>query len=310
MSQLQALIDAIGLGAVYALIAVGIGLVFGVMRIVNFAYGQLIMIAAYMLVFTQSWPSALEILVAVAAAVFAAMAMERVAFRPLRSASESTTLVATFAIAILLENVALLRYTYKNRPVGDTVSIFSGLDRAATIGPLHVRWITLVAIAVGAAALGALALLLNRTPLGLQMRAAAADFETARTLGVRANTVIMAAVAISGVLAALAAVILTVQTPQVTNTTGLTETILVLIGCVVGGIDRVLSATLGGFAIGFTLSFAGYELATYGSQSSVPLPFTSSIYLPSVIYVLVIIVLLVRPAGLFTRRGQAAVERV
>jgi branched-chain amino acid transport system permease protein len=310
MSQVQALIDAIGLGAVYALIAVGIGLVFGVMRIVNFAYGQLIMIAAYMLVFTQSWPSALEILVAVAAAVFAAMAMERVAFRPLRSASESTTLVATFAIAILLENVALLRYTYKNRPVGDTVSIFSGLDRAATIGPLHVRWITLVAIAVGAAALGALALLLNRTPLGLQMRAAAADFETARTLGVRANTVIMAAVAISGVLAALAAVILTVQTPQVTNTTGLTETILVLIGCVVGGIDRVLSATLGGFAIGFTLSFAGYELATYGSQSSVPLPFTSSIYLPSVIYVLVIIVLLVRPAGLFTRRGQAAVERV
>jgi branched-chain amino acid transport system permease protein len=310
MSQVQALIDAIGLGAVYALIAVGIGLVFGVMRIVNFAYGQLIMIAAYMLVFTQSWPSAIEILVAVAAAVFAAMAMERVAFRPLRSASESTTLVATFAIAILLENVALLRYTYKNRPVGDTVSIFSGLDRAATIGPLHVRWITLVAIAVGAAALGALALLLNRTPLGLQMRAAAADFETARTLGVRANTVIMAAVAISGVLAALAAVILTVQTPQVTNTTGLTETILVLIGCVVGGIDRVLSATLGGFAIGFTLSFAGYELATYGSQSSVPLPFTSSIYLPSVIYVLVIIVLLVRPAGLFTRRGQAAVERV
>jgi branched-chain amino acid transport system permease protein len=309
MSQLQALIDAIGLGAVYALIAVGIGLVFGVMRLVNFAYGQLIMIAAYMLVFTQSWPSAVGVLVAVVTTVFASIAMERIAFRPLRSAAESTTLVATFAIAILLENVALLRYTYRNRPVGDTVSIFSQLERAARIGPLHLRWITLVAIAVAAAALGALALLLNRTSLGLQMRAAAADFETARTLGVRANTVIMAAVAVSGVLAALAAVILTVETPQVTNTTGLTETIIVLIGCVVGGIDRVPSATLGGFSIGFVLSFAGYELATYGSQSSVPFPFTSSVYLPSVVYVLVIVVLLVRPAGLF-RAGGKPTERV
>ena len=309
MSQLPALIDAIGLGAVYALVAVGIGLVFGVMRIVNFAYGQLIMIAAYMLVFTQSWPSAASIVIAVLVAVGASIAMERVAFRPLRAASESTTLVATFAIAILLENTALLRYTYRNRPVGDTVSLLSQLDRAATIGPLHLRWITLVAIAAGAAALGGLALLLHRTSLGLQMRAAAADFETARTLGVRANTVIMAAVAISGALAAIAAVILTIETPQVTNTTGLSETILVLIGCVVGGIERVLSATLGGFAIGFVLSFAGYELAAYGSQSSAPLPFTSSVYLPSVVYVLVIAVLLMRPSGLFARRGQTVVER-
>jgi branched-chain amino acid transport system permease protein len=310
MSQLQALIDAIGLGAVYALVAVGIGLVFGVMRLVNFAYGQLMMIAAYMLVFAQSWPTAASIILAVAATVFASLVMERVAFRPLRSASESTTLVATFAIAILLENVALLRYTYRNRPVGDTVAILSQLDRAASLGALHLRWVTLVAIGVGAVALGGLALLLNRTSLGLQMRAAAADFETARTLGVRANTVIMAAVAISGVLAALAAVILTIETPQVTNTTGLNETILVLIGCVVGGIERVLSATLGGFAIGFVISFAGYELSAYGSQSSVPLPFTSSVYLPSVVYVLVIVVLLVRPSGLFVRRGQTAVERV
>jgi branched-chain amino acid transport system permease protein len=306
MSQLQALIDAIGLGAVYALVAVGIGLVFGVMRLVNFAYGQLMMIAAYMLVFAQSWPTAASIILAVAATVFASLVMERVAFRPLRSASESTTLVATFAIAILLENVALLRYTYRNRPVGDTVAILSQLDRAASLGALHLRWVTLVAIGVGAVALGGLALLLNRTSLGLQMRAAAADFETARTLGVRANTVIMAAVAISGVLAALAAVILTIETPQVTNTTGLNETILVL----VGGIERVLSATLGGFAIGFVISFAGYELSAYGSQSSVPLPFTSSVYLPSVVYVLVIVVLLVRPSGLFVRRGQTAVERV
>ena len=310
MTHVQALIDAIGLGAVYALIAVGIGLVFGVLRLVNFAYGQLIMIASYVLVFTQGWGDAAAIVIAVLGAVFASLVMERLAFRPLRTTSPATMLVATFAISFLLQNVALLRYTYTNRPVGDSVGTLGGLNRAATIGPLHIRWITFVAIGVGAVALLALGLLLNRTTIGLQMRAAAADFQTARLLGVRADRVITTAVGISGALAAAAAVILSVQSPQVTNVTGLSETIAVLVGVVVGGMNRLLSATLGGFAIGFATSFLGFELATQASTSQTALPFTSSVYLPSVIYVLVILVLVVRPAGLFARRGQAAVERV
>jgi branched-chain amino acid transport system permease protein len=310
VTHVQALIDAIGLGAVFALIAVGIGLVFGVLRLVNFAYGQLIMIAAYMLVFTDGWPDAASVLIAVAAAVFASLVMERVAFRPLRTSSPATMLVATFAISFLLQNVALLRYTYKNRPVGDSVGTLGGLNTAVTIGSLHIRWVTFVAVGVTLVALGALGLVLTRTGLGLQMRAAAVDFRTARLLGVRADTVIVVAVAISGVLAAAAAVILSIQSPQVTNTTGLNETILVLVGVVVGGLDRLLSATLGGFAIGFVTSFLGFELATQGSTSQTAIPFTSSVYLPSVVYVLVILVLLLRPTGLFARRGQAAMERV
>jgi branched-chain amino acid transport system permease protein len=310
MTHVQALIDAIGLGAVYALIAVGIGLVFGVLRLVNFAYGQLIMVAAYMLVFTQGWGNVAAIFVALVTAVFAALVMERVAFRPLRTTSPATMLVATFAISYLLQNLALLRYTYRNRPVGDSVGVLGQLNRAATIGSLHVRWVTFLAIGVGVVALGGLTLLLERTEIGLQMRAAAADFRTARMLGVRADRVVMTAVAISGLLAGAAAVILSIQSPQVTNTTGLNETIFVLIGVVVGGMNRLLSATLGGFAIGFVNSFLGFELATQGSVSQTAIPFTSSVYLPSVIFVLVILVLLLRPAGLFTRRGQAAVERV
>ena len=310
MTHVQALIDAIGLGAVYALIAVGIGLVFGVLRIINFAYGQLIMIAAYMLVFTQGWGDVIAILIAVAAAVFASLVMDRAVFRPLRNTSPATVLVATFAVSYLLQNLALLRYTYQNRPVGDSVGVLGGLNQAADIGSLHIRWITFVAIGTGAVALAAIALLLNRTSIGLQMRAAAADFHTARMVGVRANTVIMAAVAISGVLAALSAVILTVQSPQVTNTTGLSETIFVLIGVVVGGMTSLVAATLGGFLIGFANSFLGYELATQGSTSQTAVPFTSGVYLPSVIFVLVIIVLLLRPDGLFVRRGRAPVERV
>jgi branched-chain amino acid transport system permease protein len=309
VTHVQALIDAVGLGAVYALIAVGIGLVFGVLRLVNFAYGQLIMIAAYMLVFTDSWPDAASVVIAVLAAVFASLVMERVAFRPLRTASPATMLVATFAISYLLQNLALLRYTYKNGPIGDSVSTLSKLNEAATIGSLHIRWITIVAIGAGAVSLAALALILNKTDIGLQMRAAATDFQTARLLGVHANTVITAAVAISGVLAAIAAVILVVQAPQVTNQTGLNETLFVLVGVVIGGIDRLLPATLGGFAIGFANSLLGFELPQ-GNSGQAEWPFTTSLYLPSIIYVMVILVLLFRPAGLFTRRGQAAVERV
>jgi branched-chain amino acid transport system permease protein len=310
MTHVQALIDAVGVGAVYALIAVGIGLVFGVLRLINFAYGQLIMVAAYMLVFTQAWGDAAAIGIALATAVFAALVLERVAFRPLRGTSPATMLVATFAISYLLQNLALLRYTYRNRPVGDSVGVLGQLNRAMTIGSLNVRWVTFLAIGVGAVSLVALTLLLNRTEIGLQMRAAAVDFRTARMLGVRADRVVMTAVGISGLLAGAAAVILSIGSPQVTNTTGLNETIFVLIGVVVGGMNRLLSATLGGFMIGFVNSFLGFELATQGSQSQTAIPFTSSVYLPSVIFVLVILVLLLRPEGLFTRRGQAAVERV
>jgi branched-chain amino acid transport system permease protein len=303
--HLQNIIDAIGAGSIFALIAVGIGLVFGVLRLINFAYGQLIMLAAYTLAFTDSWPDALSILLAVLVAVAASLAMERLAFRPLRSADPSTMLVATFAIAYLLENAALIQYTYRQQGiVADPIGTLAKLNEAVTIGSLHIRWVSFVAIGAGIVSLALLALLLNRTSIGLQMRAASMDFGTARLLGVRANTVIVAAVAVSGVLAAVAAVVLSVENASVTYTTGLNETLFVLVGVVAGGIDRLVSATLGGFAIGFGISIVSAELPSSGET-----PFTSSVYMPSVIYLAVIVALLLRPAGLFAQRGRGA-ERV
>ncbi len=305
MIHVQNIIDAIGLGAIYALIAVGIGLVFGVLRLINFAYGQLIMLAAYTLAFTDSWPDAASVLLAVLVAVAASLVLERVAYRPLRSADPSTMLVATFAVAYLLENAALVQYSYRQQGiVADPVGTLAQLNQAVTIGSLHVRWVSFVAIGAGIVSLGALALLLNRTSIGLQMRAASMDFSTARLLGVKADTVIVAAVAVSGVLAAVAAVVLSVGNASVTYTTGLYETLFVLVGVVAGGIDRLLSATLGGFAIGFAISIVGAELPSAGET-----PFTSNVYMPSVIYLAVIVALLLRPAGLFARGGRGA-ERV
>jgi branched-chain amino acid transport system permease protein len=301
MKTIQTLIDATALGSVYALMAVGIGLVFGVLRLVNFAYGQLIMVGAYTLALTNGWNPAASIVMCFVVVLGLTMTMEVVAFRPLRNASPATMLVATFAISFLLQSIALLKFG----PLGKTVGTLTGLNGPIGDGRLIVRWVWVVAVIVTVAALAALLLLLNRTNVGLQMRAAAADFWTARLLGVRAGGVISLAVFLSGVLAAIVAVILTVEKGYITPNYGLQETIVVLVGVVVGGLGRLWTATLGGFAIGFATEALGGFLPSTGDW-----PFTSSIYLDSAVFALVILVLLLRPGGLFEPRAQRAVERV
>ena len=292
----QVLVDSIGLGAVYALMAVGIGLVFGVLRLVNFAYGQLVMAGAYALAFASQWdwPLWAGIGFCFALVIALSLAMERVVFRPLRTQSPAVMLVATFAVAFLLQSIALLAFG----PLGKAASSLGYLNRPVTIGAVDIRKITIVAIIVAGACLLLVVLLLERTTVGLHMRAAAMDFRTARLLGVRANRVIGSAVLISALLAATVSVILTVQNPLVTPDFALRDTIVVLAGVVVGGMNRLLTATLGGFAIGFVSGLLGGALPSDQSQ-----------YLPSLLFGLVILVLLVRPTGLFSR-GPGPMERL
>ncbi len=294
--DLQVQADAIGLGAIFALMAVGIGLVFGVLRLINFAYGQLIMAGAFALAFAsdRGWSVGVGIALCFAVVLALSFAMERVVFRPLRTQSPAVMLIATFAVAFLLQSIALLWFG----PLGRTAASLAKLNRPLELGGVEIRKITIVAIVVAAVCLAALVLLLNRTSIGLHMRAAAMDFQTARLLGVRANLVSLGAVLIAGFLAAIVAVLLTVQFPTVTPGFALRETIIVLAGVVVGGMTRLLSATLGGFAIGYASGLLGGALPTAQSQ-----------YLTSFLFGLVILVLLVRPGGLFTR-GVRTVERV
>jgi branched-chain amino acid transport system permease protein len=294
--DLQVQVDAIGLGAVFALMAVGIGLVFGVMRLVNFAYGQLIMAGAFALAYAsdRDWPVGVGIALCFAVVLALSLAMERVVFRPLRTQSAAVMLIATFAVAFLLQSIALLWFG----PLGKTATSLVQLNRPVEIGGVDIRKITVVAIVTAAVCLVLLVALLNRTSIGLHMRASAIDSQTARLLGVRANLVSTVSVLIAGALAAVVAVMLTVQYPTVTPTFALQETILVLAGVVVGGMTRLLSATLGGFLIGYVSGLLGGALPSSQSQ-----------YLPSFLFGLVILVLLVRPDGLFTRR-RGLVERV
>jgi branched-chain amino acid transport system permease protein len=294
----QTLVEAIGLGAVYALMAVGIGLVFGVLRLVNFAYGQLVMVGAYTLAFTSAWPVALSIAACFIVVAALSLVLDRAVFRPLRGESPAVMLVTTFAIAFVLQAVALL-VDIRDDTIGEIATSIASFNEAITVGGVDVRKITIAAVIVTAVALTLLALLLTRTTIGLHMRAAAADFGTARLLGVNADRVISFAVLLSGLLAATVAVILTVQNPFVGPDFALRETIVVLVGVVVGGIDRLWTATLGGFAIGFATGVINGVLPT-----------DKSVYLPSAVFALVILVLLLRPAGLFAWGRRTSVERV
>ena len=293
----QTLSDAVGLGAIYALMAVGIGLVFGVLRLVNFAYGQLVMAGAYTLAFTSAWPVPLSIAACFGVVVALSLAMEAVVFRPLRGQSPAVMLVTTFAIAFLLQAIALI-IDLRDNTLGEVAASITSLNEPISVGGVDIRKITLVSVAVAAFALLALALLLTRTTIGLHTRAAATDFRTARLLGVRANRVIAFSVVLSGLLAAAVAVMMTVQFPLVSPDFALRDTIVVLVGVVVGGIDRLWTATLGGFTIGFVSGVLNGALPT-----------DKTVYLPSAVFALVILVLLLRPAGLFAWGRRAAVER-
>jgi branched-chain amino acid transport system permease protein len=291
----QNLADGLLLGSVYALMAVGIGLVFGVLRLVNFAYGQLVMAGAYALALASQWgwPLWTGIVLCFAVVLALSLTMEYLVFRPLRGHSPAVMLVATFAVAFLLQSIALLWFGTLGKIAGSVAF----LNRPWAIWSVDVRKIAVVAVIVAAICLLLLQLLLTRTEIGLHMRAASMDFATSRMLGVRANRVISVAVLISGALAAIVAVMLTVQTPLVTPDFALRDTIVVLAGVVVGGLNRPVAATLGGFMIGFATGVLGGALPTNQSQ-----------YLPTIVFAAVILVLLVRPRGLFD--FSRTVERV
>ena len=141
----QTLVDAVGLGAVYALMAVGIGLVFGVLRLVNFAYGQLVMAGAYTLAFTSTWPLGASIAACVVVVVLLSLALERAVFRPLRTQSPAVMLVTTFAIAFLLQAVALI-LDIRDGTIGEPAVSLASLNQVVTVGGVDVRKVTILLV--------------------------------------------------------------------------------------------------------------------------------------------------------------------
>lgn len=269
----------------YALTALGIALIFGILRLVNLAHGELIMLAGYAIFFAAaSVPFAALVGAAVVAAVVAALAMERIAFRPMRSASPATLMVASFGVSYFLQNLAVVTMGSQSKPIGLT----GFLTESLVLGPFRVATLDLVTIATTLTLLALLAAFLRYTLLGLKMRAAAEDFRMARLLGVRASPVIAVAFLISGAFAGIVAVLLVARTGTASPTMGITPLIIGIVAVVVGGMESLSGAVLGGLILGFL---------TTGLQ--VLLPLALQPFRDAVVFGAVIVFLLFRPQGIF-----------
>jgi branched-chain amino acid transport system permease protein len=280
---IQHVIDAISLGSLYALLALGIALIFGIMRLLNFAHGMLIVIGAYALSIFDGIPAAPQILLALLAAMVAAIALELVAFRPLRRADPAVLLVSSFAVALFLQNLAIVIFggQAKGVPLPDLFT------ENLSIAGLRIPVLSIITIIVAAVTLGALALFLNRTPIGIQMRAAAESFSTARLLGVKANSVIQVAFAISGLLAGLAAVLIVARGGTVTPEMGTAPVLIGFVAVIIGGLGSLKGAVYGGFLLG---------ALTVVLQ--VVLPVSLEPFRDAFVFGVVLLVLTIRPQGL------------
>lgn len=289
--MVQDLVNAISLGALYALIALGISLIFGVLSLINFAYGDVIMVGGYTAFMLNGAPWWVILLGVVAATAIVSLAMERVAFRPVRGSNAATLLVTSFAVSFLLQSIVTAIWSTTAKPV--TLPPF--VVQSFTVDGVLIQKLSVITLVGSVVLLVAVALFLRRTSLGLQMRAAAEDFTMTRLLGVRANRVIAGAFLVAGLLAGFVAVIVVAQLGVVTPTMGLNLTLIGFVATVVGGMASVQAAAGGGFLLGF---------ATVMLQAH--LPHGAQPYRDALIYGAVIAILLVRPEGLLVRPARRA----
>jgi branched-chain amino acid transport system permease protein len=278
-------IDVLSLGSLYALMALGLVLVYGILKLVHFAYGELIMVAGYALYLLDGSPLPWLVmaLVAILAAVLASVLTERIAFRPVREKSLTAMLITSFAVSTLLQNAALLLISPRARVV-PLPDLFS---QNFMIGGVLIQVRDLLAVAVSLAMLALFTLLLNRTVLGIALRAAADNFRMTRMLGVPANLVISVAFAISGLLAGVVALFWLGRTASVTPGIGLEPLIVAFVATVVGGLNSLQGAVVGGYVL---------ALMTVGINTFLPQDLVD--YRQAFTFGLVILILLFRPEGL------------
>lgn len=285
---LQNLIDGLGLGGTYALLALGISLIFGVMHLVNFAHGELITVGAYTGYFLFSsaggswWWMPVAI---VGACVLASVLTERIAFRWVRNANPFTMLLTSFALERLSHALWQIFVSPKAKAFPKVSWAFDTL----TFGDVRVEKMDLVTIAVTAVALVATAIVFKRTLFGIAVRGAAEDFDAARLMGVKANKVIMGAFAYAGLLAGVAAVLILMRTPSAKPDMGAAWLLAAVIAAVIGGMGSFPGAVVGGLFFGLLQTFF---------QSYLP-EGTLSYLNDAFVFGVIAIVFVVRPQGLF-----------
>ncbi len=280
---LQYVVDAINLASYDALIALGIAVVFGIMRLVNFAHGEIIMVGAYAMAYMLKLPFPVVVLATIAVGAAVALSMERVAFRPVRNATPTTLLVTSFALSFLIQNIVIS--TIGDFPKTPVLPQFLG--SSFTVGNLLIQTVQVITVVTTIVLVALLVLFFTRTATGREMRAAAEDFRMARLLGVPANRVIAVAFGISGALAGVVSVLLLAQTDLLTPTMGVGPVLVGFVATVIGGLGSLVGAALGGFLLGFiTVAFQAW------------LPLSLRPFRDAFVFGLVILILVFRPQGI------------
>jgi branched-chain amino acid transport system permease protein len=287
---LQHCLTGVSLGGAYALIAIGYTMVYGILRLINFAHGDIFMMAGYFMIFAiSSLPWGVAIPLVIAATVLLGMAIERAAYAPLRSSPRMSIMISAIGMSMFLQNFATYLFSALPRPYPE----IPWLKHIFQIGGLSASLVTFItpALAVGLVLL--LTALIRHTKIGMAMRAVSKDFETAKLMGIKINAVIMMTFIIGSSLAAVGSILYFTDRMSVTPFSGMLPGLKCFVAAVLGGIGSVTGAMAGGFIIGLCETM----LVAFGYST----------YSDAFTFILLIIMLLFLPTGLF---GEKTAEKV
>ena len=284
------LIDGLSLGAIFALIALGYTMVYGIAKMLNFAHGDIIMVGAYAIFTTLSMGGhiALAILISVIICTVMGIVMEKLAYKPLRGASPLAVLITAIGVSYLLQSVAQIIFGSK----AQSVSI--GKFGTVEIGSVKISISSIITLLVGAVIMTLLTLFVNRTNTGRAMQAVSEDRGAAQLMGINVNKIITITFAIGSALAACASIFYLMQIPSAEPTLGAMTGIKAFTASVIGGIGSIPGAMIGGILLGVVEKVC----------QSIP---ALSSYTTAVEFALLIIILLVRPIGLLGKKRREKV---
>ena len=282
----QTLISGLSLGSIYALIALGYTMVYGIAKMLNFAHGDIIMVGAYagiVAVFSLGMPPAIAIVISIVVCSALGMLIERLAYKPLRQAPPLAVLITAIGVSYLLQNVALLIF-------GSEQKAFPTLFQIPTIyiGEVMIDGITLITLAVTAAIMIGLTLFINKTKMGKAMRAVSEDKEAAGLMGISTNRTITITFAIGSALAAVASIFYGATYIYIKPTTGAMPGIKAFTAAVFGGIGSIPGAMLGGIVLGLIEQFSKAYIST--------------LWADAIVFAVLVLVLVVKPTGLLGKK--------
>ena len=298
------LLSGISVGGQYALIAIGYTMVYGILRLINFAHGDVFMVAGLLMVYlAAAMPLYAAIPLMIMLTVLLGFTIERVAYKPLRTAPRMSVMISAIGVSYLLQNLALyitggLNQNYPEIPwISDKVIVFGATTTRVTV---ITPFLTIALVF-------ALVMLINHTKIGMAMRAVSRDFETAQLMGIRINTVISVTFIIGTFLAAVGSLLFFTNYPGIVPTSGAMPGLKAFVAAVFGGIGSIPGAVIGAFIIGICESLVKGLDTILLTQGLIAEQLDFSTFSDAVTFVILIVVLVFKPTGLF---GEKQTDKV